>query len=117
MTARQRAALLALPDDVKASHDVSHVKYIVHGAAPCPPEVKQAMIDWFGPIVNEYYAGSEGGAGFTITDFAAFAEKEQEMKDATSWPDFDAVPVEFAKRMLRAKVGMLNVLRAAKEGQ
>jgi long-chain acyl-CoA synthetase len=58
--------LLALPDEVKHRYDVSHVKYIVHGAAPCPPEVKLAMIEWFGPIVNEYYAGSEGGAGFVI---------------------------------------------------
>lgn len=59
--------LLALSDEVKAKYDVSHVKYIVHGAAPCPPDVKHAMIDWFGPILTEYYAGSEGGAGFTIT--------------------------------------------------
>ncbi len=58
--------LLALPDAVKAKYDVGHVKYIVHGAAPCPPEVKHAMIEWFGPILSEYYAGSEGGAGFTI---------------------------------------------------
>jgi long-chain acyl-CoA synthetase len=59
--------LLALPPEVKAKYDVSHVKYIVHGAAPCPPEVKHAMIEWFGPILSEYYAGSEGGAGFTIS--------------------------------------------------
>ncbi|MET0275079.1 MAG: AMP-binding protein, partial [Phenylobacterium sp.] len=49
--------LLALPDEVKARHDISHVKYIVHGAAPCPPEVKLAMIEWFGPVLSEYYAG------------------------------------------------------------
>ncbi|MES2897652.1 MAG: AMP-binding protein [Pseudomonadota bacterium] len=59
--------LLALPPEVKAKYDVGHVKYIVHGAAPCPPEVKHAMIEWFGPILSEYYAGSEGGAGFAIT--------------------------------------------------
>ena len=59
--------LLALPDEVKARYDVSHVRFIIHGAAPCPPEVKQAMIDWFGPVLSEYYAGSEGGAGFFIT--------------------------------------------------
>ena len=59
--------LLALPDEVKARYDVGHVAYIVHGAAPCPPEVKLAMIEWFGPILSEYYAGSEGGAGFAIT--------------------------------------------------
>jgi long-chain acyl-CoA synthetase len=58
--------LLALPPEVKAKYDVSSVKYIVHGAAPCPPEVKFAMIEWFGPVLSEYYAGSEGGAGFMI---------------------------------------------------
>ena len=58
--------LLALPAEVKARYDVSGVHYIVHGAAPCPPEVKFAMIDWFGPVLSEYYAGSEGGAGFMI---------------------------------------------------
>ena len=58
--------LLAMPDAVKARYDVSSVRYIVHGAAPCPPEVKFAMIEWFGPVLSEYYAGSEGGAGFMI---------------------------------------------------
>jgi long-chain acyl-CoA synthetase len=58
--------LLAVPAEAKAKHDVSSVRYIVHGAAPCPPEVKHAMIGWFGPVLNEYYAGSEGGAGFMI---------------------------------------------------
>jgi len=59
--------LLALPQEVKAKYDVSHLQYVVHGAAPCPPEVKAAMIAWFGPVLSEYYAGSEGGAGFTIS--------------------------------------------------
>ncbi|MDP3855120.1 AMP-binding protein [Phenylobacterium sp.] len=59
--------LLALSPEIKARYPVDHVQYIVHGAAPCPPEVKHAMIEWFGPILSEYYAGSEGGAGFTIT--------------------------------------------------
>ncbi|MBW8812160.1 MAG: AMP-binding protein [Caulobacterales bacterium] len=58
--------LLALPAEIKAKYDLSSVKYIVHGAAPCPPEVKLAMIEWFGPVLSEYYAGSEGGAGFVI---------------------------------------------------
>ncbi len=58
--------LLALPDAVKARYPVDHVRLIVHGAAPCAPEVKHAMIDWFGPVLTEYYAGSEGGAGFMI---------------------------------------------------
>jgi long-chain acyl-CoA synthetase len=59
--------LLAAPPEVKAKYDISSLKYIIHGAAPCPPEVKHAMIEWVGPIIHEYYAGSEGGAGFSIT--------------------------------------------------
>jgi long-chain acyl-CoA synthetase len=58
--------LLALPAAVKAKYSVDHVQFIIHGAAPCPPDVKHAMIEWFGPILTEYYAGSEGGAGFLI---------------------------------------------------
>ena len=58
--------LLALPEEVRARHDVSSLKAITHGAAPCPPEVKHAMIAWVGPVLNEYYAGSEGGAGFRL---------------------------------------------------
>ena len=58
--------LLALPDDVKARWPVDSVRFLIHGAAPCPPEVKLAMIEWFGPVLHEYYAGSEGGSGFTI---------------------------------------------------
>ena len=59
--------LLNLPDAVRTKYDVSSLRYIIHGAAPCPPEVKKAMIDWVGPIINEYYAGSEGGAGFVVS--------------------------------------------------
>ncbi len=59
--------LLALPEETRAKYDLSSLRYLVHGAAPCPPEVKQAMIKWLGPILMEYYAGSEGGAGYFIT--------------------------------------------------
>ena len=53
--------LLALPDDVRASYDLSSLAFVSHGAAPCPPDVKRAMIDWWGPIVHEYYAMTEIG--------------------------------------------------------
>lgn len=58
--------LLALPDEVKRKYDISSLRYILHGAAPCPPDVKKAMIDWVGPILNEYYAGSENGPGLYV---------------------------------------------------
>jgi long-chain acyl-CoA synthetase len=58
--------LLALPAEVRGRYDLTSLKRINHGAAPCPPEVKRAMIEWLGPVLSEYYAGSEGGAGFTV---------------------------------------------------
>ncbi|MFD1811531.1 AMP-binding protein [Rhodococcus gannanensis] len=58
---------LKLPEDVRARYDLSSLKSIVHAAAPCPQEVKRAVIDWLGPIVHEYYGGSETGAAVTCT--------------------------------------------------
>ncbi len=52
--------LLKLPPDVRAGYDVSSLKCVIHAAAPCPVPVKQQMIDWFGPVIHEYYAGTEG---------------------------------------------------------
>jgi long-chain acyl-CoA synthetase len=57
--------LLSLPDDVKARYDISSLIFIIHGAAPCPVEVKQRLIEWVGPIVTEYYAATEG-AGTSV---------------------------------------------------
>ena len=59
--------LLALPDDVRAQYDISSLTRIVHAAAPCPVEVKRRMILWLGPIVYEYYGGSEGNGSTFIT--------------------------------------------------
>ena len=58
--------MLKLPPDVRARYDVSSLECVLHAAAPCPVDVKQAMMDWFGPIIHEYYGGSEGFAGTTI---------------------------------------------------
>jgi long-chain acyl-CoA synthetase len=56
--------LLALPDDVKDKYDVSSMRVVLHGAAPCPVGVKQGLIEWLGPVVYEYYAATEGGGTF-----------------------------------------------------
>jgi long-chain acyl-CoA synthetase len=53
--------LLALPEEVRRGYDTSSLRWIVHAAAPCPPDVKRAMIDWLGPIVAEYYGSTETG--------------------------------------------------------
>ena len=52
--------ILKLPESVRKHYDLSSLKAVVHGAAPCPVTVKEQMIDWLGPIVHEYYAGTEG---------------------------------------------------------
>jgi len=52
--------MLKLPEEVRNRYDVSSMQMIVHAAAPCPVEAKKQMIDWFGPVVHEYYAGTEG---------------------------------------------------------
>ncbi|MBM7276365.1 AMP-binding protein [Gordonia rubripertincta] len=53
--------LLKLPAEVRSDHDLSSLRSVVHAAAPCPPEIKRAMIGWFGPIIHEFYGGSETG--------------------------------------------------------
>ncbi|MDG5483768.1 fatty-acid--CoA ligase FadD4 [Mycolicibacterium gadium] len=52
--------MLRLPEEARLRYDVSTLERVVHAAAPCPPEIKRQMIDWWGPIVDEYYGSSEG---------------------------------------------------------
>jgi long-chain acyl-CoA synthetase len=52
--------MLKLPDEVRSRYDLSSLQAVVHAAAPCPVEVKARMIEWWGPIIHEYYAGTEG---------------------------------------------------------
>jgi long-chain acyl-CoA synthetase len=61
MVPTQFRRLLGLPDDVRAAYDLSSLRVMIHGAAPCPLEVKRRMLDWWGPVVTEYYAATEGG--------------------------------------------------------
>ena len=53
--------LLQLPKAVRDRYDLSSLEFVIHGAAPCPPSVKRAMIEWWGPIIYEYYGTSEAG--------------------------------------------------------
>lgn len=52
--------MLKLPEEERAHFDLSTLEVAIHAAAPCPIPVKEAMIDWWGPVIYEYYAGSEG---------------------------------------------------------
>lgn len=53
--------LLRLPQEVRQRYDLSSLEFVIHGAAPCSLETKQAMIDWWGPVLHEYYAATETG--------------------------------------------------------
>jgi long-chain acyl-CoA synthetase len=105
--------LLSLPEDVRRRRDISSLRYAVHGAAPCPVPVKQAIIDWWGPIVYEYYAATEGGAG-------AFVSSEQwlEHPGTVGRPPRGAISVrdEAGRELPAGEVGTLY-LRAPETGR
>ena len=61
--------LLKLPDDVRNKYDLSSLEMVVHAAAPCPVPVKERMLEWWGPIIREYYSATEG-LGLTLCDSA-----------------------------------------------
>ncbi len=67
--------LLRLPDSVKNSFDCSTLRSVLHSAAPCPIEVKEKMIDWFGPCIDEQYSGSEG-VGCTLIKSDEWLERK-----------------------------------------
>jgi fatty-acyl-CoA synthase len=63
--------MLKLPPEVRKAYDLSSMQVAIHAAAPCPVDVKEKMIEWWGEIVFEYYASSEG-IGFTLIDSATW---------------------------------------------
>jgi acyl-CoA synthetase (AMP-forming)/AMP-acid ligase II len=66
--------MLKLPEDVRSRYDLSSLKVAIHAAAPCPVDVKHAMIEWWGPVIYEYYSATEG-AGFTTITSAEWLQK------------------------------------------
>ena len=52
--------MLKLPEEVRLKYDVSSLRCAIHAAAPCPIPIKEKMINWWGPVIYEYYAGTEG---------------------------------------------------------
>ncbi len=67
--------LLKLPEEVRARYEVSSLRSVIHAAAPCPIPIKQQMIEWWGPKIFEYYAGTEGNGFCTITSQEWLAHK------------------------------------------
>jgi long-chain acyl-CoA synthetase len=69
------ARMLKLPPEVRRRYDMSNLEVVLHAAAPCPIPIKEAMIDWWGPIIHEFYSGSEGGGFTTISSAEWLAHK------------------------------------------
>ena len=67
--------MLKLPVEVRTRYDLSSLKAVFHAAAPCPVPVKEQMIEWWGPIINEYYAGTEGNGFCAINSAEWLAHK------------------------------------------
>jgi len=65
--------LMRLPEDVRRTYDVSSLRHVIHAAAPCPADVKRAMIEWWGPVIYEFYGSTESGA-------VTFANSEDALK-------------------------------------
>jgi long-chain acyl-CoA synthetase len=68
MVPTQFHRLLLLDDDVRAKFDVSSLRNVMHAAAPCPVDTKRRMLDWFGPVIYEYYGATEGGGTIARPD-------------------------------------------------
>jgi acyl-CoA synthetase (AMP-forming)/AMP-acid ligase II len=67
--------MLKLDDDVRLKYDASSLQCAIHAAAPCPVPVKEQMIKWWGPVIHEYYAGSEGNGFVAINSEEWLAHK------------------------------------------
>jgi long-chain acyl-CoA synthetase len=61
MVPTQFVRLLNLPEEARENNDLSSLRHMIHSAAPCPPDVKRQMIEWWGNVIDEYYAATEGG--------------------------------------------------------
>jgi long-chain acyl-CoA synthetase len=61
MVPTQFHRLLALPEETRARYELSSLRHMIHAAAPCPVDIKRRMLEWWGPVIYEYYAASEGG--------------------------------------------------------
>jgi long-chain acyl-CoA synthetase len=96
---------LRLPDDVRAEFDGSTLGTVIHGAAPVAPSVKQRMIEWWGPVLLEYWGSTEGGV-FTLVDSEAWLTKPGTVGKATAIYEVFAVDPD-GKPLPAGEVGTL----------
>ena len=98
--------LLKLPPHVRDSYDLTSLRNILHGAAPCPPNVKQALIDWLGPIVFEYYAATEGAG--TVVDSPEWLEHPGTV-GLVEPPDHIKIADDDGNELPRGEVGLVFI--------
>ncbi|MCA1360794.1 AMP-binding protein [Bradyrhizobium sp. IC3069] len=85
--------LMKLPESVRKKYDLASLRHVIHGAAPCPPEVKRAMIDWWGPIIYEFYGSTEAGAvTFATSDDAL--KKPSTVGRVSAWAELRIVDAD-----------------------
>ena len=97
--------LLRLPDEERAAFDASSLSTVLHGAAPIAPSTKQKMIEWWGPVLTEYWGSTEGGV-FTLVDSAAWLTKPGTVGKAI--PSYEVFAVDASGARLPAgEVGTL----------
>ncbi len=80
--------MLRLPESERKKYDISSLRYAVHAAAPCPAEIKQAMIDWWGPILYEFYSGTE-----LVGRTSLNSEEWLSHKGSVGYPEFGKVHI------------------------
>jgi long-chain acyl-CoA synthetase len=97
--------LLRVPDERRAAFDGSSLSTVLHGAAPIAPSVKQRMIEWWGPVLTEYWGSTEGGV-FTLVDSAAWLEKPGTVGKAV--PSYEVFAVDAdGERLPPGEIGTL----------
>jgi long-chain acyl-CoA synthetase len=97
--------LLALPEETRNGYDISSLKVILHGAAPCPVHTKKGLMEWLGPIVHEYYAATEGLGTFVTP------EEWLERPGTVGKPEEDKVEVrgENGEQLPPGEIGLVYI--------
>jgi long-chain acyl-CoA synthetase len=98
--------LLSLPEEVRRRYDLSSLRFVLHGAAPCPVSVKSALIDWLGPILFEYYAATEG-SGTSVGSAEWLAKRGTVGKPAD--PDHVRILDDRGERVPAGSVGTVHL--------
>ena len=104
--------MLKLPEATRAKYDLSSLKSVFHAAAPCPVPVKEAMIAWWGPIVNEYYAGTEGN-GFTAINSEEWLTKKGSVRPRPSLGEGEGLTTNSGPEPLPARPKGADLFRRA----